>query len=359
MYVLGRYNLDTYFGNDTIYTVGSMDIFLAKYTSDGNYQWVEHYGSVNEDNALRMDMFSNGDLLLTGFFNKRIEFREDTIYSNGADDLFLTRLLPNGEPVWSLNAGGIGNDRANSVFIDNNDNILLTGQYEIGAYFEDFYLESLGYMDAFLAKYNQDGNLVWTQGFNGSIYEQGSDVAADDNGNIYLSAWFISEVSIGDTMLTTNSLYDSFILKTDSDGNPLWIEQITGPGDEKVLSLSVTGNDSLYFTGVYTDTVFINNDTLTNKGWNDLFYARMLPEIILESPLAVNASELITFYPNPASNQVFIEIEHPSIIYLHDISGKAIQQFEFYKDGFIDVSGIKNGLYFLTVQSDRSKKPRN
>ena len=81
---------------------------------------------------------------------------------------------------------------------------------------------SAGGEDAFLSKYDANGNLQWIKQFGGPGHDFGNDVSADGLGNVYVS---------GQT--EANGLnkgnYDVYIRKFDAAGNQLWAKQLGTP----------------------------------------------------------------------------------------------------------------------------------
>jgi hypothetical protein len=70
----------------------------------------------------------------------------------------------------------------------------------------------------------------------------------------------------------------------------------------------------------------------------------------------INAFEELSFYPNPAHDEVFIkDLKRQEAYFIYDVSGKVINQGMVDLDGRISISGISNGMYVLMVGNKRSK----
>lgn len=60
-------------------------------------------------------------------------------------------------------------------------------------------------------------------------------------------------------------------------------------------------------------------------------------------------------YPNPTKNKLFIDLKNqfnkPSSIKIYDVKGSLVyDKKEFPKDGFINLTKLKNGFYFLILE---------
>ena len=79
---------------------------------------------------------------------------------------------------------------------------------------------SVGEVDAFVRKYDAEGNELWTRQFGTSSSDLALGVAADAGG-VYVAGWtggtLLGQTSAGD--------YDAFVRKYDSEGNELWTRQ--------------------------------------------------------------------------------------------------------------------------------------
>jgi hypothetical protein len=84
---LGTMNTGT-----TITGVGSMDIFVTKYTGSGSHVWSKSFGSsqIEEGTALAVD--SSGAPVVAGRFSTPLSLDTTTISSSGAFDAFIAKL---------------------------------------------------------------------------------------------------------------------------------------------------------------------------------------------------------------------------------------------------------------------------
>jgi len=121
--------------------------------------------------------------------------------------------------------------------------------------------------------FSQNSNWVWAKGADASA--EGSDLAADIFGNIYLSANFIaSSVTFGSYTLTNSgTAWNACIVKYDSSGNVLWANKAGGTSE--VLDISTDHLGNVYMTGNFSSpSITFGSITLIRKGTNDAFVVK-------------------------------------------------------------------------------------
>ena len=93
-------------GNDSL-------AFLAKLSNDGDWQWVETFGGIvdHRDNAMGIDDEAN--LYVTGGYTDTKAFGTDTVTSNGLTDIFVVKYDSSGNFQWVQTAGSSLKDRGN------------------------------------------------------------------------------------------------------------------------------------------------------------------------------------------------------------------------------------------------------
>ena len=105
----------------------------------------------------------------------------------GKDRIWFTKFEANGDRLWTriIDFDSSLADLPKGIAIDDSDNIYITGESRTG--------EPLnGQTDVFLAKYNVDGNLVWTQDFGTSANDGVENLTVDSAGNLYLTGSTLS-----------------------------------------------------------------------------------------------------------------------------------------------------------------------
>ncbi len=121
-------------------------------------------------------------------------------------DLFLSPFV--GRPavsdfVWATKIGGSGQDYGQGIAMDNARNVYVTGYFSDNALFGGQTLVGNGNADVFLAKYDNAGRPLWFRQAGGGGDDGGYAVAADVNGNCFITGRFDGSIKFGNTTLTT------------------------------------------------------------------------------------------------------------------------------------------------------------
>ena len=143
---------------------GANDIFLIKYSSDGIKQWIEQFGSSEDDSGLGIRVDSKDNVYVTGYTEGGL----DGNTNSGKQDIFLVKFNSSGAKLWTKQLGTPFDDSANGLAIDSSDNIYVTG-YTQG----NLYTYSGG-KDVFVVKYNSSGTKQWTRQFGAPSFSQKS-----------------------------------------------------------------------------------------------------------------------------------------------------------------------------------------
>ncbi len=216
VFVSGYFNSSATFSGTTISNNGVYGAFLAKYDSNGNFQWIKKGGSNSEDaeaNCVAVD--ENGYIYSAGYYRGTATFGSTTLTSVGSTDIFIVKYDHSGNVVWAKSAGGAYEDIAYGLTIDTNSHqIYMTGQIDNNAYFGSIYVGGAGNRDVMIATYDMNGNPVWVKAYGGNQRDIGYAIAHDNNGNIFTTGIYNDNATFGSTVLDGYLLSDFYIEKT-------------------------------------------------------------------------------------------------------------------------------------------------
>ena len=211
--------------NSIFTSAGLEDIFLAKYDSAGALLWTRRAGGIGYDEGRGVATDAAGNIYVGGLFQNTASFGTTNLTSSGESDVFLAKYDPSGTLLWVRKAGSADFDEAHSIAVDSQGNVVLTGFFDANATFGTLTLTNTsGSDDIFVAKCNSAGTFLWARKAGGSATNDvGNGIAVDTNANIYVTGYFAGTATFGAITLTSsNSSPDSFLAKYDSSGNVLW-----------------------------------------------------------------------------------------------------------------------------------------
>jgi hypothetical protein len=230
--VVGNFKGATDLGGGAMTSAGGLDMFIAKYSATGQFQWVKRFGSIYDDSANGVAVDGSGNVFVTGYFSDNVNFGGGTIYAAyGGVDTFVVKFSPTGGYLWSKNFVTFAADYGTSVAVDGNGDVVVGG-YFLGTQIDcgGGWLYNHGGSDAFVVKYSSTGAHVWSKCFGGSTVDQVNSVAVDSTGNVLVLGVFTGSVSFGGTALTDSGGYDAFLAKLSPTGSHLWSKAIKSGG---------------------------------------------------------------------------------------------------------------------------------
>ncbi|MEM9926172.1 MAG: DUF4114 domain-containing protein [Cyanobacteria bacterium P01_D01_bin.50] len=321
------------------------EAFIAKIDSTGNLVWTQDFDSTSSSYGqdIVTDEVSNNYVI--GNFSGDVNLGNQTLSSSGDTDIFVTKLNSDGNVEWNQKFGSTLSDTGNAISLDSASNLYITGNFEDTITFGDTTLTSNGEKDAFIAKLDNSGNIVWAQSFGGTSLDSGAKISVDEQDNIYVTGAFENTVTFGDTSLTSNSENDSFnvnngfIVKLDTDGNILSAEQL----DYSLLDIAAGNEGNIYGTGGFLQTATFGDTTLTSQGFLDGFVVNLAFD---ETPVANNEPNDTLDEPNP--NPIVTTDIDGTTVEAIDLTGFATEQvtvdFTISREADFD-----NQVYFYAV----------
>ena len=196
--------------------------------------WIAQIGTSEWDHNTSVTVDASGNVYISGFTDG------DLGGPNAGDhDAFLSKFDSGGNEVWTTQIGTSSYDWARSVAVDAFGNAYITG-YTGG----DLSGTSAGGSDAFLSKFDFDGNEVWTTQFGSSSNDYSNSIAMHASGNVYISGY-----THGDLGGPNAGSGDPFLRKFDSGGNEVWTTQIGSSSLDYSWSVAVDASGYAYISG--------------------------------------------------------------------------------------------------------------
>lgn len=157
------------FGETLITNIGNRNAVIGKYDPSGTQLWVQTWGgSVGDTQVLDGAVDAGGNVYAVGQMTS----------SSAGTHAFLAKYTPSGDQLWSQAWGGSGSNIGYGIAIDAEQCPFITG-----------FTTSFGASqnDAFIAKYNSTGTLLWNRLWGGPGNDYAYGIILDVAGNIYLA----------------------------------------------------------------------------------------------------------------------------------------------------------------------------
>lgn len=160
--------------------------------------------------------------------------------------------------LWGTYYGGSAywGDYGRAVATDGSGNVYMVGETAstnaIATAGAHQTVNSLGTRDAFLVKFNNNGERQWGTYYGGTGAELGLSVAADSDGKVYIAGNTASATSIstpGAHQVAYGGSYDGFLVKFNADGVRQWGTYYGGSSIDYGTNIAIDPLDNIYLVG--------------------------------------------------------------------------------------------------------------
>lgn len=347
----------------------ALDVFVMKIDSLGNEEWRFTKDSIDDNSIFSfeygLDIVSTSDsnLIVTG--------------PAGNDEYFVIKLDILGSEVWIDKSVGLGMATANALEVNEQEDIYVIGHSTLALWDEP---------EMFVAKYGENGNLMWEQSYPG--WTEG----------YFGVAWASTIDSLGDLYLCGEGYYTGasngqlLIKKIDSLGNQLWTYSSNYPdysygkdillkdslivlagdvwhpasGYNSVIStLDTSGTIHLDSTvaGHFSSSLLLDEPSilLCGTGNNDIYTIKLGSILSSITDLGNELNQPLICWPNP-SNGGLLNISIPNggmggILEIIDESGRIVRNktleaaYEIVK---IQMDNLPDGAYIIRHYSENT-----
>jgi hypothetical protein len=129
-----------------------------------------------------------------------------------------------------------------------------------------------GTREAFLAKFDSDGEPVWLWSFGGAGDDYAEALAVDSNDRIYVGGYFSGTATFRATspsvVGTSAGMSDGFVARLSAAGDLQWATTFGGTGEDRLNDLAVAPDGSIVVGGSVTGSVGVGTLASTST-WGD------------------------------------------------------------------------------------------
>lgn len=243
----------------------------------GNLLWAKQFGEAGTQQGLSVAVDGAGNVVLAGSLFGAADFGGGPLTSAGQSDAFLAKFDTDGNHVWSKVFGDTKAQTALDVAIDTTGNVVVLGSFTGPIDLGGGPLVSSGGPDMFVAKLDPQGKHIWSKGFGSGQTLAAARATLDPTGEVLITGYFYGAVNLGGGVLTSKAGADLFIVKLDSDGNHIWSKQFGGAGDQYGNGIATGTDGALVVTGSFGGTIDFGGTLLSSAGGSDIFVAKLDP----------------------------------------------------------------------------------
>lgn len=277
VYWAGSVRGTSQFGCGTITTGSNTAGVLAKYDAAGNCQWVRSV-LVTFDDALAYGIAIDAEdrIYITGSYNGNAVFSNGvTLGSLGSDDIFLARYDVNGNCIWARRAGSSGSsDEARGIAVDPDGAVFICGiAGGTTMSFDGISITNPGnFRQLVIARYDSTGTVQWAKASTGNGQSKSARGISVANDRLFVTGQFSFTTGDFDGIpISNNSMGGkAYVLACDLDGNALWANSY-GSGDHEGMGISADTLGNVFMVGRMWGSMYLPDDTLVSVSSNDDF----------------------------------------------------------------------------------------
>lgn len=309
-------------------TYTTLDLFIAKLDSGGNFIWAKKIGSGGNNSGSNLEFgkeirYSRGHLYISGV----VQGQAPVDYDPGSGVFNLTSFCPGGlgfnsfvvkvdtagDFSWAKMITSNNSVELTAMNIDNAGEVLIGGTFSAASPVDldpsasNYYLTTtLNGLSGFVAKWDSSGGFEWAGVIRGvGVINPGAvaktvqitNVATDYQRNVYFTGYFNDTIDFdpqpgfhllpsqkgvsvfGDTVFTD----DAFILKLSPSGGFIALGKTEQKGylsgDEHSTDIALDANNAIFTTGSFNDTTdfdpTISTYYLSNGGFSNIFIQKL------------------------------------------------------------------------------------
>lgn len=362
---------------------GGYDFYLVKTDLNGDMEWEKSYGESGWERLYDAVLTRDTGMFMVG---------ETLSNPTNNSDMFIVRTDKNGDTLWTKTMGGLGPDGLRGVHRWDDSTFYVAGQT---------YIDDSSYSKAFIAKYHEDGSLIWsdTIGPNGNYYI--NDVSVSDmdvfcagyrNGpgvdqnDLYYMRFQHGGVYLGETTQALQGDYKAhqataygvpdkryvgwtfFSSSSQPDGDDMVISKMNYVfyAEQTMLHLYYYDPDiindliptsdggALAVGQTSGEAIGVHHAYVCKIGPNDVYAPYEPPHIVYGLVLEteeIQIDDYLTLYPNPTEGIVHLEslLTETIDVQIVDALGKVLVSDSFSGKTSMDLTPFGSGMYYVVV----------
>ncbi len=236
-------------------------IFLNKYDPQGHLILSRSYASSGSfDFSPRLAYYADTIYMLGALKNGILELDTGLVDASANKKLFLAALTANGQLIWLKQYSSTKSVQGLGLYVDDKF-IYIAGRFNGIFDFGQNSFQSPQKLHAYIGKLNHSGNLLWMREGK-STRGRAWSIISDHNYNVLVGGYYYDSITYDGVHVIKSIVQalDAYVAKFDSDGNCLWITgQTDGLGFATFYSIAVDSSNNIYATTPIGYSAFINN----------------------------------------------------------------------------------------------------
>jgi hypothetical protein len=254
---------------------GQSDYWIIRLNSSGGIVWQKLLGGTLNDAAKSIQQTSDGGFIVGGHSYSSNTGTLAGVTNHGGADNWILKLDANGNTLWQKLRGGNDDDFLHDIRQTSDGGYIVTG-VSLSTHTGDLLdLATNGIFDSWIYKTDSNGNIVWQKLYGGTNSDYLVSIQQTTDGG-YICAGYTGSSNSGTlTGTTNNGVIDGWILKLDNLGNMFWQKVYGGSLYDALISIQQTTEGGYIVSGfAYSG----NNGTFlgyNNNGVSDYWIMKL------------------------------------------------------------------------------------
>ena len=232
IYAAGTFTGTVNFGGGPLTSAGSTDIWVMKLDPRGNHVWSRRFGGTSQEQVSSL-VIRDGSLRLGGAFGATIDFGTGPLTSAGSNDGYVVTLnASNGSTIGAIRLGGTGLDLVGGVAVTAGA-VFVVGLFEGTVNLGGGPLASAGFTDAFVVRLDENLAHVSSKRFGSTGADSATAVVVGEvvpgSFDLFVAGHFTGTVDFGGGPLVSAGSADVFVTRMNFGGTHAWSSRLGGP----------------------------------------------------------------------------------------------------------------------------------
>lgn len=275
IYVTGYFRGQTKFGDKILNCVSGADIFISKLDKSGKLCWIKQFGTSGDNYGNSITLDNNLNVYVTG--NYKSSDKTIVLKLDNSGNIKWQKLLDRGYH-WESKRKTI-TSVGDNIFVASSDSLYLFNSAGEKKASKKMNFSCVSHTDRgeFIAANSKkiqmlDTNLGIIKEYNMPLGIASINALSFKDSNFYFTGMFNGKLVIGDSIFNGNG--NMFITKMDVGGVFHWANHSVGNGWDMGNAIVVNSNNQIFVTGCYRNIASFDKMTVGKVGWfNEIFLA--------------------------------------------------------------------------------------
>lgn len=217
---------------DISFNNGNIDVWVLKISFCGNIEWERTFGGPGREEAFSVKQTADGGFILAGYYTPDTSIQN--LINQNSEDCLVLKIDSVGNLEWQKTYGGSLRDNAYDVVLTKNNSCIVLGN----SYSNDGdVVGHHGRGDVWLFEIDNQGVILWSQCYGGSLYDYGRQIKPTSDGYV-LGGYTRSN----DGDITVNEGSNGWIFRINFSGEILWNRAVGNNDDDRFNALYYSEN---------------------------------------------------------------------------------------------------------------------